>query len=126
MSLPGQSGGDATRRRPNAVTTSVISPDLTATVKLGVATGVASWQWYTARQTGNPPEQGPARIVLICSGISSAILLFQFFVVPSMLASSTGVAFLSSAISSAFSYGFWLMVLGAAGAVFGAVRQLRL
>ncbi len=93
---------------------------------LGVATGVAGWQWYTARQTGNPPEQGPARIVLICSGISLAILLFQFFVVPSMLASSTGVAFLSSAISSAFSYGFWLMVLGAAGAVFGAVRQSRL
>jgi hypothetical protein len=38
MSLPGRSGGDATRRGPDAVTTSVISPspDLTATVKLSV------------------------------------------------------------------------------------------
>src|SRR5260221_14222548 len=35
-SLPGQRGGDATRRGPDAVTTSVISPspDLTAIVKL--------------------------------------------------------------------------------------------
>ncbi|HEY1387749.1 MAG TPA: pentapeptide repeat-containing protein [Ktedonobacterales bacterium] len=91
-----------------------------------VAAVIAARQWYTGRQSaGLPLDERPTVAVLITGGISLLILVFQFLALPVLLSASTGISAVGQAVTSAFGFGFWLMVLGTIGVVSGAIIQLR-
>ena len=90
-----------------------------------VAAIVAGWQWYNARPTGLPTDSRACVAVLITGGISLLILVFQFLILPALVSASTGISALGQAVSAAFGFSFWLMVLGTIGVVVGAIMQLR-
>jgi len=89
------------------------------------ATIVAAWQWYNARQTGLSTDSRACVAILITGGISLLILVFQFLILPALVSASTGISALGQAVTAAFGFSFWLMVLGTIGVVVGAIMQLR-
>ncbi|HEY7342688.1 MAG TPA: pentapeptide repeat-containing protein [Ktedonobacterales bacterium] len=91
-----------------------------------VAAIIAGRQWYIGRQSaGLPLAERPTAAVLITGGISLLILVFQFLALPALLSAATGISAVGQAVTSAFGFGFWLMVLGTIGVVSGAIIQLR-
>lgn len=91
-----------------------------------VAAVIAARQWYTGRQSaGLPLDARPSIAVVIAGGISLLILVFQFVAIPALLSAATGISAVGQAVTSAFGFGFWLMMLGTIGVVSGAIIQLR-
>ncbi len=90
-----------------------------------VAAIVAAWQWYNARQTGLSTDARACVAILVTGGASLLILVFQFVILPALISAATGVSAIGQAVTAAFGFTFWLMVLGTIGVVVGAIMQLR-